>query len=188
VVLAAAALAAPAAMAGNGDVRKQGTCTGATSIELKLGNEDGRVEVELEVDANRRGSKWTVRIRRNGTLVFAGQRKTRGRSGSFTVRRVVSASGQSRFTARATGPSGEVCRVSATFTPSAATDDNGGGADDTGPDDNGGGGGTTGGDDNGGATTGATTGGGGMPAPGGTPAPGGGYGGGYGGGGYGPGY
>jgi hypothetical protein len=48
-ILAVLALA-PTAPAKLGDVRVQGTCSGSSTSKLKLSEEDGRIEVEFEVD------------------------------------------------------------------------------------------------------------------------------------------
>jgi hypothetical protein len=117
VVIAAALLVAvPAAAAKDGDVRVQGSCTRASTSKLKLSDEDGRIEVEFEVDQNRNGVPWKVVLRRNGALVARTTARTRGPSGSFEVRRVVSGSAAAdRITAAATSPSGERCTAAATF-------------------------------------------------------------------------
>src|SRR5215218_7147597 len=49
--------------------RVAGTCTDGSTAKLKAKPDDGRLEVELEVDQNRNGVTWTVRIRRDGNLV-----------------------------------------------------------------------------------------------------------------------
>jgi hypothetical protein len=111
-ITATAALAAvPAAAAKDGDLRIAGRCTGATTSKLKLSEEDGRVEVEFEVDQNRNGVRWAVVIRRNGVVIRRVSRVTGGRSGSFEVRTVA---GHGRFTATATRR-GETCRASGRF-------------------------------------------------------------------------
>ena len=73
-------------LAKDGDVIRRGTCSGRSDWKLKLSEEDGRIEVEYEVDQNVVGDVWRVRIRHDGDLVFAGRRTTRGASGSFEVR------------------------------------------------------------------------------------------------------
>ena len=114
--IAAALVAVPATSAKDGDVLVRGTCTGATTSKLKLSEEDGRIEVEFEVDQNRNGVRWTVTLRRPTTLVVRTTRVTRGPSGSFELRRVVgNRAGADRIVARATRASGEVCRAAATF-------------------------------------------------------------------------
>jgi 2-methylaconitate cis-trans-isomerase PrpF len=116
VAAAAALVAIPATSAKDGDVLVRGTCTKASSSKLKLIPEDGRIEVEFEVDQNRNGVRWTVSLRRPTRVVFRGTRSTRAPSGSFELRRVVGdTAGSDRLTARATSPSGEVCRATATF-------------------------------------------------------------------------
>jgi hypothetical protein len=111
-LVATAALAAvPAASAKDGDLRIAGRCTGATTSKLKLSEEDGRVEVEFEVDQNRNGVRWAVVLRRNGVVIRRVSRVTAGRSGSFEVRTVA---GHGAFTATATRR-GETCRASGRF-------------------------------------------------------------------------
>ena len=114
--LATALVVVPATSAKDGDVLVRGTCTGATTSKLKLSEEDGRIEVEFEVDQNRNGVRWTVTLRRPTTLLVRTTRVTRGPSGSFELRRVVgNRAGSDRIIARAARSSGEVCRAAATF-------------------------------------------------------------------------
>jgi hypothetical protein len=116
LIVAVALVAIPATSAKDGDVLVRGTCTSASSSKLKLSEEDGRIEVEFEVDQNRNGIRWTVVLRRPTRVVFRGTRVTRGPSGSFELRRVVNdTAGGDRIIARGTSPSGEVCRAAATF-------------------------------------------------------------------------
>lgn len=114
--LAIALVAVPATSAKDGDVLVRGTCTGATTSKLKLSEEDGRIEVEFEVDQNRNGVRWAVTLRRPTALLVRTTRVTRAPSGSFELRRVVGdLAGPDRIIARATRASGEVCRAAATF-------------------------------------------------------------------------
>jgi hypothetical protein len=119
-IAALAALAAlslaPAALAKDGDVRVRGACTGASTSKLKLSEEDGRIEVEFEVDQNRNGVRWQVRLFRNGARVASTTRLTRPPSGSFELRRVVAnGPGADRIRAVATRASGETCVARASF-------------------------------------------------------------------------
>jgi hypothetical protein len=115
-VAAVALVAVPATGAKDGDVLVQGRCTGATTSKLKLSDEDGRIEVEFEVDQNRNGVRWSVTLRRPTAVLVRTTRVTRGPSGSFELRRVVgNRAGPDRISARATRSSGEVCRAAATF-------------------------------------------------------------------------
>ena len=108
----AVAVAVPIASAKDGNgVRVRGVCTAGSQSKLKLSSEDGRVEVEFEVDQNRNGVPWKVTLRRNGRLVASTTAQTRAPSGSFTVRRVVAGG---RIAAVATRSS-ERCSASASF-------------------------------------------------------------------------
>jgi hypothetical protein len=113
--IGAALLLAPTAVAKDGDVLVAGTCTKATSSKLKLSEEDGGIEVELEVDQNRNGVRWLVVLFRNGAEVGRRVRVTRGPSGSFEARFVTAnRAGLDRFVARATRV-GERCSARASF-------------------------------------------------------------------------
>ena len=116
-LLATTALVPATAVAkGGDDVRRAGTCTGSSSSKIKLGAEDGRIEVEFEVDQNRTGVRWKVVLRQNGARVASTHRTTRGPSGSFELNRLVDdGAGADRLTARATSPSGEVCKAAASI-------------------------------------------------------------------------
>ncbi len=112
-VLGAALVLAAAAAAKDGDVLRAGTCTQASTSKLKLGPEDGGIEVEFEVDQNRNGVRWKVVVVRNGAVVASRTRVTRGPSGSFELELVTrNASGTDRFVARATR-AGETCTARA---------------------------------------------------------------------------
>ncbi len=98
-------------------VRVAGTCTDASRAKLKLKPDDGRVEVEFEVDENRNGSRWGVTLKRNGTRVLSRPAVTRAPSGSFTVEtRIAPGSPRTTVTAVARrAATGEVCRATATL-------------------------------------------------------------------------
>jgi hypothetical protein len=115
LVAAVALLAAPTATAKDGDIRRVGTCTKSSTSKIKLSEENGRIEVEFEVDQNRNGVRWNVRIARNGTRIAKMTRVTKGPSGSFEARVVAgNRAGADRFVATATR-SGETCTARATF-------------------------------------------------------------------------
>jgi hypothetical protein len=96
--------------------RVAGSCTGRSSAKLKAKPDNGRLEVEFEVDQNRNGVTWTVRMRRDGNLVVNTRATTKAPSGSFSVtRRIRNPRGSDRIVARATSPSGEVCRANLTI-------------------------------------------------------------------------
>jgi hypothetical protein len=97
-------------------VAKSGTCSAASHSRLKVKADDGRLETEFEVDQNRVGKRWRVTIKRNGSNVFRGIRKTQAPSGSFEVRRLLAGGAGSRIVATAKSlSSGETCRAAITF-------------------------------------------------------------------------
>ena len=93
--LALLALGSPA-FAKDGDVLVRGTCTGKSASKLKLSAENGRIEVEFEVDQNRNGVPWTVVLTRNGTRVAQLTRVTKAPSGSFEARKLIANAGRRR--------------------------------------------------------------------------------------------
>jgi hypothetical protein len=108
--VAAAALAAPLALAapasahgGGGAVGSSGHCVGGGVYELKAKHDDGRIEVEYEVDTNRAGQLWHFRLTDNGVLVRSGTARTVAPSGSFTIHRTIAnRAGKDTIRARAT--------------------------------------------------------------------------------------
>jgi hypothetical protein len=114
IALATAALAlTPATALAKGDddeTRVTGRCTGNSTAKFKVKPDDGRLEAEFEVDQNRNGVTWRVRMRRGNRTLVSTRATTRAPSGSFSVERKV-ARGSGRITATATSPSGEVCRA-----------------------------------------------------------------------------
>jgi hypothetical protein len=116
-VMAMALATGPAALANKDDVIREGRCTGATSWKLKLSPENGRIEVEFEVDQNKVGRRWKFTLKKNGNRFFRGFRRTTAPSGSFELRRVASnAAGNDFVVAKARSlRSGERCRGTATF-------------------------------------------------------------------------
>jgi hypothetical protein len=96
--------------------RLAGSCTGGSHAKLKVKRSSGRLETEFEVDQNRSGAKWSVRVRRNGRSVVKTSATTRAPSGSFSVhRRIGDPAGSDRITAKATSRSGEVCKAAVTI-------------------------------------------------------------------------
>ena len=114
--LALVALALPlAGQAKDGDVRAVKRCTGASTAKLKLSEEDGRIEVEGEVDQNRNGVAWQWQLRVGGALVARGTGRTRAPSGSFSVRRLVADGPSAEAVVFRASRAGESCRVSAAW-------------------------------------------------------------------------
>jgi len=111
------ALAPAPALAKDGDVIRVGSCSGSADWKLKASPEDGRIEVEGEVDSNQNGQLWRWRIVHNGTVSARGSATTQPPSGSFEVRRVlVNLAGTDtiRFVARHLA-SDQVCRGTVRF-------------------------------------------------------------------------
>lgn len=110
-------LVAPAAAShgGGGDVRTSGGCSGSAHWTLKAKPDEGRIEVEGEIDSNRSGQVWRWKLKHNGSLSARGTKRTGGVSGSFEVgRRVANLAGTDRLVFRATH-AGQVCRGTISF-------------------------------------------------------------------------
>ena len=109
--------AAPALAKGGDDVRTSGACQGVAHWKLKAGAEDGRIEVEGEIDSNRSGQTWNWSLTHNGSAVANGTRKTAGASGSFEVRRVTgNRTGTDTFVFKARRPgTQQICRGTIRF-------------------------------------------------------------------------
>ncbi len=116
VVGALAALSPAVALAKDGDVRSKGACSKSSTSKLKLKADGSRIETEFEVDQNRNGRRWTVTLRRNGSLAASTKATTKAPSGSFTVRRLLAnGAGADVVTAKAVSPTGETCTARATL-------------------------------------------------------------------------
>jgi hypothetical protein len=106
-------LGAGSAHAASNAVVRNGSCSANSSWSMKAKPDNGRLEVEAEVDSNRVGQTWHWVLRRNGNVAATGNSVTRRPSGSFTVsRRTGNRAGTDAFTLRAVNRrSGEVCRA-----------------------------------------------------------------------------
>jgi O-acetylhomoserine/O-acetylserine sulfhydrylase-like pyridoxal-dependent enzyme len=111
--LTAGILSFPQAATAGGDVVRTGTCSGNSTTKIKAKFRDGGIEAEFEVDQNRNGVTWRVRIKQDGDLVWHGTRTTRAPSGSFSVdRRLRNTAGSDTIVGRAVNPNtGEVCHA-----------------------------------------------------------------------------
>jgi hypothetical protein len=117
VAAVAALTAVPAQASGDDRVIRTGSCSGSADWKLKAKSDNGRLEVEGEIDSNRNGQAWRWRIRHNGTVSARGQARTHAPSGSFSVeRKMVNLAGADRFVLRAVNNStGQVCRGALSF-------------------------------------------------------------------------
>jgi hypothetical protein len=136
-LLALSLLAVPAALAKGGKpgaVRIQGVCTKQSTSKMKLSREDRGIELEFQVDQNRNGVPWKVRLSRNGKVIASFTAKTRAPSGSFDIRRVIAGRlGADRIKAVATR-STETCTADSAQPKGATTTTANRGADDNGHD------------------------------------------------------
>ena len=114
----AATLFAPSvAQAGGGEDLTEGNCSGAATWKMKLAEQDNRIDVEYEVDVNRRGQRWRVVLWHNGRRVVSGIYRTAGLSGSFSVNKLeTDRAGEDTFRARAVRLNGaQTCAGRGTF-------------------------------------------------------------------------
>lgn len=77
----------PAFASGGGGVKASGACTNGGHFKLKAKHDDGAIEMEYQVDSNRKGQVWTVRITDNGATVVSRHATTGGPSDSFTIQK-----------------------------------------------------------------------------------------------------
>jgi hypothetical protein len=117
LALVATTVAVLPAAANDADQIKRGSCSGNTVWKLKAGPENGRIEVEAEIDSNKVGQTWNWRLVHNGSVSAQGTSTTQAPSGSFEVRRlVVNLAGSDQLVFKATNPrSGETCRGALTY-------------------------------------------------------------------------
>ena len=89
-------------------------CGAGATWKLRAKSDNGRIEVDFEVDSNRVGQTWAVRMTDNGVIVFNGTRRTVAPSGSFSVERLVTdRAGTDTFVAVAANPAtGQRCSAS----------------------------------------------------------------------------
>lgn len=105
------------AVAKDGDQIRRGTCSGSALWKVKASSEGQRLEFEGEVDSNRAGQTWRWTLTQNGVKVASGTKTTTGRSGSFSVARLVpNTRGADRLGFSAVRPlTGQSCRGSVVF-------------------------------------------------------------------------
>ena len=112
VGLVATGTTAASARGGGDDDRVivTGACSDGADWKLKVKSDDGRLEVEGEVDSDVAGQQWRWSIRHNGSVSDRGTATTTARSGSFEVERtIVDIAGTDRVVFRASRD-GQTCR------------------------------------------------------------------------------
>ncbi len=112
LVLAIPATAGAASASGGGGVIASGTCSIASTWKLKAKLDNGRVDVEADVDSNRVGQKWAWALLDNGVKFASGTATTVAPSGSFSVNRLTAnRAGTDKIVFKAsTASTGETCR------------------------------------------------------------------------------
>ncbi len=104
LTLAVVGAGATSAEAKGREVIRTGGCDNSSAVwKLKAKADNGKIEVEFEVDSNKVGQTWSVRMGDNGHRFYTGTRTTKAPSGSFSVARVISNRvGTDQIRARAT--------------------------------------------------------------------------------------
>jgi hypothetical protein len=110
---------APAAAGDDDDdrVQRHWSCSAGTEWKIKAEADDGRIEVEAEIDSNKVGQSWSWKFKDNGSVFATGMSTTTAPSGSFEVeRKPANKAGTDNFVFRAVHPkSGEVCRATVSW-------------------------------------------------------------------------
>jgi hypothetical protein len=111
------AAVAPASASGGDAIRTHGGCQGPAVWKLKTKADDGRIQVEAEVDSNRSGQVWRWVLKHDGSVSSRGRSRTGGVSGSFSIERLTAnLAGTDHFTFRAKHrATGDVCRGTISF-------------------------------------------------------------------------
>jgi hypothetical protein len=117
VTLAAALATAAPASAKGAVVTKSGKCSATSTWKLKAKPNNGKIEVEYEVDSNKVGQTWAWRLADNGVRVASGKATTVAPSGSFTVKRMIAnKAGADKIVGKASlAATGETCSGTVTL-------------------------------------------------------------------------
>jgi len=102
---------APANAAKAGSVTRTGNCSAKADWKIKASPDNGRIEVEAQVDSNHVGQAWSWKLGHNGSTTAHGTSTTQAPSGAFTVRRtLVNVAGLDTITLKATNiKGGQTC-------------------------------------------------------------------------------
>lgn len=68
-------------------VERRGYCTNGARWDIRARPDDGRIEVDAEIDTSRSGRRWAWVLQHNGSVSARGTSRTRAPSGSFEVER-----------------------------------------------------------------------------------------------------
>ena len=105
--------ALPASTLAAQEREREGFCRAGSEWNLYVGREDGRrLEVDFEVDSDRRGERWRVVLKNDGKVFHRSTRLT-NQAGEFDIERFTrDGRGKDRIVARAKSlRTGEVCRA-----------------------------------------------------------------------------
>jgi hypothetical protein len=95
------------------EVRTSARCNSATTADLRLRTRDAAIRVRLEIDHSRAGA-WNVVLVHERQVAWKGRARIAASHDSFELERTVpDYPGSDSVTARATGPRGVVCQVTA---------------------------------------------------------------------------
>lgn len=117
VALTVGVLAFPAGTMAASQRVVNGHCTGRSASVLTVAHENGRINIEFEVDQNVIGKTWRVGLSDNRQRVFSGYAKTAAPDGSLTVDMLTrDRPGLDLIRATAHNPvTGETCTASASI-------------------------------------------------------------------------
>ncbi|MGZ6545123.1 MAG: hypothetical protein ACXVEI_07405 [Actinomycetota bacterium] len=112
---ATSAAAAPRAAAAP-SVAHHGSCSAQADWKLKVAPENGRLQVEFEVEHATAGDHWQVTIKENGSQLVSSTKVVQADRSFHVKHRAHDTSGADRFVARETNASsGESCVGKVTF-------------------------------------------------------------------------
>ena len=96
------------------EVRKAGSCTASSKMNVRLKAEDGEIRVELEIEGRQRDAAWNVILLRERRIVFRGVVRAHEGSREVRLRRTFEDwFGRDSIVIRASGPRAETCRFTA---------------------------------------------------------------------------
>ena len=96
-------------------VIKTGTCSDGARWKLKVKTDDGRLEVEGEVDSNQSGQTWSWKIKDNGSVAAKGTATTGGAQRLLQRRAQDRRQGRHRHVVFRAKHAGEVCTGTIAF-------------------------------------------------------------------------
>jgi hypothetical protein len=101
---------------GGREVRDRASCGRGTTSELRLRPRDGAIRARFEIDHTRPGAAWRIALVQDRRVVWRGRARVSGRADAVEIeRRIRDLPGADRVVARAWGPGGLTCSVSATL-------------------------------------------------------------------------